>query len=218
MVHNHLGDSLVAWGSLLSWLFTHALGKVVGVQDYRERSRSWMDEWLLAKLTLSALRELGLDPGAADWAVGSAKILISHQSWFVLESPNVAELGRGAPKMAKPRLDAPAGTGTPKVAELELGAPKAYQILVRWLRDSQVQQFLQINRHRGVLWFNKEAFDQLLAWMLTLAVVEISADRSRSPKEITQAILASHEIIRTLQEAALSSEYQVAKLLDVLQE
>ena len=69
----------------------------------------------------------------------------------------------------------------------EVEAPKrklAYTVLVSWLRDNEVQQFLRVNRYGGVLWFNKESFDQLLGWMLVLAAVEISADPSRAADEV----------------------------------
>ena len=37
------------------------------------------------------------------------------------------------------------------------------------------QQFLRVNRWDGVLWFNKESFDQLLAVIFASALVEIGA-------------------------------------------
>ena len=91
---------------------------------------------------------------------------------------------------------------------------RAYQVLVSWLRDSEVQQFLRVNRYGGVLWFNGEAFDQLLAWMLTVATVSISADAERSPEEIAQDVVDCYEVIEKLKRAAESSEFQVVKLME----
>lgn len=48
--------------------------------------------------------------------------------------------------------------------------------MLSWLKDGEVQRFLQVNRYLGVLWFNHESFGQLLGWMLSLAAVEISAN------------------------------------------
>ncbi len=99
----------------------------------------------------------------------------------------------------------------------ELEAPKkerAYQVLVSWLKDSEVQQFLQVNRYRGVLWFNKETFDQLLGWMLTLAAVEISADPELSTDDVAQEIVACYDVVKVLQQAEGASEYQVVKLME----
>jgi hypothetical protein len=184
MVQARLADDPVAWGTLLAWLFTHALGKVVTDADFAAQSRSWMDEWLLGKLVAGALRELGLDDAAAWWAVGTAKILISHQGWYQLEASE-----------ERP----------------------AYPILVSWLKDSDVQQFLGVNRFRGILWFNKESLDQLLGWMLTLAAVEISAAPALAAEEMAREIAASYEVVLALQKAEAASEYQVVKLMEAAQ-
>ncbi len=86
MVQANLDDDPLAWGTLLAWLFTHALGQVVTEEVERSQgaaqSRSWMDEWLLGKLVAGTLQDLGLDEGAAWWSVGLVKILISHQRWY----------------------------------------------------------------------------------------------------------------------------------------
>ena len=184
MVRAHLDDDLVIWGSLLGWLFTHALGKAVGEEDSAERSRSWLDEWLLGRIIASALQDLGLDEGAAWWAVGVVKVLINHQSWYELESPR---------------------------------KERAYQILLSWLKDGEVQRLLQVNRYRGMLWFNHEAFDQLLGWMLTLAAVEISAAPEPSAEEVAQEIVACYDVAKKLQKAEEASEYQVVKLMEAAQ-
>jgi hypothetical protein len=140
-----------------------------------------MDEWLLGKLVAGTLQELGLDTAAAWWAVGTVKILISHQGWFALKAP------------AKERV---------------------YRILVSWLRDSEVQRFLQVNRFGGALWFNHEAFLQLLKWMLTVATVEISAEPGRPPDEVAEAIVACYDVVKRLQQAEEGSGYQIVALME----
>jgi hypothetical protein len=191
-----------AWGTLLGWLFTHALGKLVGSdgpeapdRDHAGQSRSLMDEWLLGKLVAGALQDLGLDQAAAWWAVGTIKILISHQDW-----PQ-AEAGPAAADAATP-----AGAG----------AERAYATLVSWLRDPEVQQFLQVNRYGGLLWFNHEAFGQLLRWMLTVAAVDITAGAHRSQDEIARDLAACYDIVHRLKQAEESSEFQVVKLMEAV--
>jgi hypothetical protein len=181
MVRARLGDNLAAWGTLLCWLFTHALGKVVAEQDIGAQSRSWMDEWLLSKLVAGTFQDLGLDTGTVWWAVGTIKILISHQRWYEVEAS---------------------------------GPEQAYQVLASWLRDGEVQQFLQVNRHQGVLWFNHEAFEELLGWMLTTAVVAIGAEHWQAPEAIVERIIACYDVVTTLQQAEKASEYQLEKLLE----
>jgi hypothetical protein len=191
-------DDVAVWGTLFAWLFTHALGRVVvegdtaaqgqgsGKQDtsYAAQSRSWMDELLLGKLIAGTLQDLGLEEGAAWWAVGVVKILIDHPRWCEIEDSS---------------------------------EKRAYQILVDWLRDSEVQQFVQVNRFGGVLWFNHEAFDELLKWMLTLSAVEITARPELSADETAQGFLSCYDVIGELQRAEESSEYQVVKLMESAQ-
>jgi hypothetical protein len=181
MVQACLDDDVAAWGSLFAWVFVHALGKILAEDDFAAQSRSWIDEWLLGKIIAGTFQDLGLDEGAAWWAVGTVKILTSHQGW--------CETGH-APK------------------------EQAHQVLTPWLRDGEVQQFLQVNRYRDVLWFNHEAFDQFLRWMLTLAAVQISADPALSPDQVARKIVACYDVIHALQKAEEASEYQVGLLLE----
>jgi len=98
----------------------------------------------------------------------------------------------------------------------ELQAPagkRAHQVLLSWLQDSEVQSFLQVNRYRGVLWFNHESFVQLLAWMFATAVVQISAQPELGPEQVADEILAAYQVVRELQEAEAESDYQVVKLM-----
>jgi hypothetical protein len=77
-----------------------------------------------------------------------------------------------------------------------------------------VQQFIQVNRYRSTLWFNKEAFEQLLWWMLVVAIVTISADPDRSAAEVTGEITMAYTILKSLQQAAEESGYQIEALLE----
>jgi glycosidase len=180
-------DDPAYWGTLLSWLFSHALGQVVTETDAAAQSRSWLDEWLLGKLIAGALQDLGLDEGGAWWAVGTVKVLVSHQASLVQSLP----------------LDP---------------SKQAYRVLRGWLGDSEVQQFLQVNRYRGELWFNHEAFGQLLDWVLTLTTIQIGADPALTEAEAEAQLADCREIADRLREAEAASEYQVARLLEAARE
>jgi len=86
--------------------------------------------------------------------------------------------------------------------------------LESWLEDNEVQQFLHINRHRGVLWFNKEAFEQLLWWMELVASIEINTDPLRPADEIARETNALRAMLEKLQQAQEESGYQVEKLME----
>jgi glycosidase len=91
------------------------------------------------------------------------------------------------------------------------------QILASWLQDGDVQQFLQVNRYQGTLWFNKESFDRLTWWMMWLAVVVISADPDRLASQAIAQISNAYQIIHKLLQAEQASEYQIEKLLGALE-
>ena len=89
----------------------------------------------------------------------------------------------------------------------------AYEALDSLLKDQEVQRFLEVNRHDGILWFNKESFEELLFWLMLIAVVEIGSDPLRSPAETVKGIEECYGMIQTFQEAKKNSEYQIEKLL-----
>ena len=184
MAHLRAGlhQDRVVWGTLLGWLFTHALGEVVGEAGAEQISRSWIDEWRLGTIIIETLQELGFDEDAAWHAVATIKVLISHQRWFEIQA---------------------------------LGRRRPLRVLESWLRDDEVQRFLQANRYGGVLWFNQERFEQLLWWMLLTAAVAISADPLRSAAEVAREIGDAHDILSHLQQTGEESGYQVDALLEV---
>jgi glycosidase len=179
----NLNDDPSVWGTLLGWLFTHALGQAVSESDFEQQSRSWLDEWLLGKIIASVLRDLGLSDEVAWRGVTLIKLLITHQRWFETPAP---------------------------------GKKHSSQVLESWLKDGETQQFLQMNRYQDVLWFNREAFEQLLWWMLTLAAVTISADPLRPAAKVAKEIAADYNLVQELRRAEQKSQYQVEKLLAAL--
>lgn len=154
-------------------------------------SRAWIDEWLLGKLLARTLQDLGLDDGAASWAVGTIKILTSHQRRLSTEAE-----GRGAG------------------AETE----RTYHVLVSWLRDQEIQRFLQVNRYRGELWFNHEAFEKMLSWMLAIATVEIGAEPGLDPAHAASRLAACYDVVERLVEAESVAGYRVVGLLEAAKE
>ena len=177
-----LGDDPLTWGTLLGWLFTHALGKVTDRVDFEQVSRSWIDEWLLGKIIAGALQDLGLDEGAAWYAVEMIKVLTSHQRWFQIRSPVEQQV---------------------------------HGVLESWMKDDDVQRILQVNRYQGVLWFNKEAFERLLWWMLLLAAVAMDVEPLGPQAE--EELGMAYDVVGVLQEAARESGYQVEALLELVE-
>lgn len=86
-----------------------------------------------------------------------------------------------------------------------------YTVLQSLLQDSEVQQFIQVNRYQGVLWFNKESFEELAGWLLMLSTLHSLA--SFPADEAAQMIVGHFPVIQGLLRAEQASGYRVDKLL-----
>jgi hypothetical protein len=89
------------------------------------------------------------------------------------------------------------------------------RVIENLLKDGEVQQFLGVNRYDDILWFNKEAFEEMLWWLMLTAALEVSFDPLRPAKEVVRGLEKCWSVIQRLQEAKKKSEYQVEKLLEV---
>jgi len=94
----------------------------------------------------------------------------------------------------------------------------AHRALTSWLRDLEGQKVLRINRYQGVLWFNQESFDALLRWMLTISVVDATAQPDLPDTDVAAQIAVCYAIVEQLQRAAQASGFQVDRLLETVSE
>jgi glycosidase len=93
---------------------------------------------------------------------------------------------------------------------------QASAILESLFKDDEVQQFLQVNRYNDIWWFNKEAFEELLWWLMLIAAVEIGSDPLRPINEVVKELNGCYSMIQTWHKAEEQSEYQVEKLLEAV--
>ncbi|HUM37996.1 MAG TPA: hypothetical protein PLQ85_14080, partial [Anaerolineae bacterium] len=98
-------------------------------------------------------------------------------------------------------------------AETETG-DSAYELLRAILQEQSLQAYLGVNRFEGVIWFNKEALEQLLWWMLTLTTVEALSEPDSTPAAAAEKIARVYNLTRRVLEAEAASGYQVPKLLE----
>jgi glycosidase len=220
---------LTSWGPLLGWLVIHSLGRVVGDDGAAGISRSWIAEWLLGRILGDVMQEIGLDPVQAAEVAATVRILTAHQDWFRTLAPP-----------AVPGESVPEGRGQAQGPDRARRA-EAGPLLERLLQDPDVQGFLQVNRYRDVLWFNKEMFDRLSAWLLLSATVSILAEAPAAaspvskpdkaggvrkkksepepaalwPAPAVERLRSCLEVLETLRRAEEGSGYQVDKLLDL---
>jgi hypothetical protein len=84
------------------------------------------------------------------------------------------------------------------------------------LKEDEVRTFLNINRYRGTLYFNKEAFESLMWWLMSTALIRLVSDPEKSLTEDLEILIEAHGLIAKLLEVEEQSEYQVDILLDSL--
>lgn len=92
----------------------------------------------------------------------------------------------------------------------------AHQSMETLLRDGEVQAFLQVNRFREILWFNKESFDELCDWLMSITTVEAIRKGKSDPQQMIRDIRKCVELVKKFKEAEQLSGFQVEKLLEAL--
>jgi hypothetical protein len=194
-----------------AWWLVHRLGETVDAHSYPALSRSWVDEWRLGRHIATALQTaFEVDEGTAWRAVQVVKILTTYQRWYVACRP-VSPLPHGGEGESLPPDRVAGGRG----GEVEPARLSAQPLLASLFADTDVQQFLHVNRHAGVLWFNRESFQQLLRWLAVAARVGLGADAGLTRE---QGVAAWGECLAWLERlrcAADESGYQVERLLEL---
>jgi glycosidase len=77
-----LEEDLVFWGGLFGWIFVHALGDLTGKVHGAERSRSWIDEWLLGRILNSALNEIEVNGQDATQILAGIRLMTLYRDLF----------------------------------------------------------------------------------------------------------------------------------------
>lgn len=97
------------------------------------------------------------------------------------------------------------------------GALPTQQIFNRWLSDPEIHRFLGINRFQDTLWFNHEAFVEMVWWMVTVSVLQASADPGYTHAQLLETILGSYEIAVQMLAAEEKADFQLNKLIQALE-
>jgi glycosidase len=77
------------WGMLFGSLITVPLGRLAGEQDSAERSRVWIDEWLLGRQLVTTLKELKVEAGAAARSLPLLRLLVGQAGWAGADEPSL---------------------------------------------------------------------------------------------------------------------------------
>jgi hypothetical protein len=99
-------------------------------------------------------------------------------------------------------------------ADIERGA--ASTRISAMLADTDVRQYLRVNEFEGVWWFNREAFENLIAWLFTISVLKTLALLPDDRAMIRDLLAKGQATIEWLEQTAYASEYKVELLIDLL--
>jgi glycosidase len=89
-------------------------------------------------------------------------------------------------------------------------------ILGSLLKDNEVRQFLGVNQYNDIWWFNKEAFEEMLWWLMMAAALAVGSDPLRPVNAVVAELERCYSMIQKWQEAEEKSDYQIEKLLEAL--
>ncbi len=90
-----------------------------------------------------------------------------------------------------------------------------------WIEDPVIQRYLQINRHQGVVWFNKEAMESLLRWLLTISILVNQSSPETlefdpEPNFNSDEIIIRYKVIKIIQYGVDASAYQLDNVRNAL--
>jgi hypothetical protein len=89
-------------------------------------------------------------------------------------------------------------------------------IMQNLLKDPDVRNYLRINRYHDILWYTKEAFNELMSWLMLMVIIGESPLIIKEEKKYIELIVSEHKKISQLKNAHKKSEFQINKLLDAL--
>ena len=84
------------------------------------------------------------------------------------------------------------------------------------LGEAEAQAYLGVNRYQDVLWYNQEAFDELLSWLYITAAVDLTTATEQTAQLAAERLQACHDVIKQLQKAEKASDFQIEKLLEAV--
>lgn len=181
-------DDPVFWGPLLAWVFTRDLGRMESSSINTAEARAVSRSWVDEWLLGKAIAGMLKDMGMDET---NALRGVARVKLMIQHNLWCDDLGKNGNSI--------------------------FLILQDWLQDSDVQQFIGTNRYQGILWYNKESFDDLLWWMFQAAVVDILAESKDSPdQEPIRKIRACYEVVKNLREAEAQSEYKLDRMIELV--
>ncbi len=91
-------------------------------------------------------------------------------------------------------------------------ADRAPALVRALVAGESIRPYIRVNVWEGVNWFNREAFGQVLWWMLALEALDAVAYPSASGADVAKRVAAAERLTTKLARAAKACGYQLDKL------
>ncbi|NLE83502.1 MAG: alpha-amylase [Chloroflexi bacterium] len=101
----------------------------------------------------------------------------------------------------------------PDLPSAELTASSLVQ---SWTETQAISDYLEINQYNGVRWFNKERFGDFLWYQRAARLLTFSVDYNEEPLYVLEELLNLEKRFDQISTAQEASEYQVDKLIELL--
>ncbi len=79
--------------------------------------------------------------------------------------------------------------------------------------NPEVQNYILVNRFKESLWFNKEKFELLVFWLLTIQTINLAADPKISATIFIEKILKLVQFKQLMLQASINSEFKLENLM-----
>jgi hypothetical protein len=104
------------------------------------------------------------------------------------------------------------------ITELVSGTMTSDQTIRTIISDPEVQSFIQINRFKNVLWFNKENFDKLIKNLSIIGLIIIRSRNKLDTRKLYEEFILLFKTADKWIKAAEKAKYQVDEFFNVIQE
>ncbi|UCE12915.1 MAG: alpha-amylase [Candidatus Heimdallarchaeota archaeon] len=182
----------IEWGIIISWIFVHLIGKIIHPLNYELQSRSWIDEWGLGRIIEWTIQEL------SEMMSETIKLSEKHQNTF--EAIVLVKILTSHQNWHKLEVE-------PEF--------QAVQIMNNIMSDLEVQSYIQTNRYQNVLWFNQEAYEKLIRWLVLISIVDTLGTKQVKQEHIKE-VNRIYNISQEWLNAGKASKFQVGVLFDLL--
>ena len=211
-----LPDDLLAWAPLLAWSLIQRLGEVNGdivSTPAATSTAALMRNWTLDKALLDAFAALGMDAGAAEFALSTTRILIAQSATMrAMEVPDVLKV----PEAPKTPTVIKAKRGVKQVAAARATdtGEAVGRVFKALLSDVDVRRHVNVNLWDNVEYFNKESFESLVQQLLAVEL----ALRARDQKAAKEKAAVAKDAVRAKTMAdgllahAAAAEYRIVQL------